>query len=209
MKARSKFTLVLGLAAAALALGSFAWAAIPGGDGTISGCYDRNSGQLRVTDVTSNQPKGCSTKEAPLTWNQQGPKGDKGDTGPSHSWVAAGGGLITATSNYGTTVATRSLPDGYYVISAKLVVEPSGLNVAPEVVRCMLGSSDNNGGNFDYAAATVSSDGAGAVDVATLSLQTVGLISGGNGLAAVKCHAPQQAKAGFVWITATQVGAID
>jgi hypothetical protein len=209
MKVRSKLTLVLGLATAALALGSFAVAAIPGGNGVINGCYDKGSGQLRVTDTATGQPKGCSTKEAPLVWNQQGPKGDKGDPGPSHAWVAGGGGLITATSNFGSTVATRSLPDGYYVISAKLVLEASGLNLTPEIVHCALSGSDSNGSNSDYAEATVSSNGAGPVDVATLTLQTVGLISGGNGSAVVKCHAPQQAKASYAWITATQVGGIN
>jgi hypothetical protein len=212
VKARSKFTLVLGTAALALVVGSLAWAAIPGGNGVINGCYDKGSGQLRVTDTATGQPKGCSTKETPLAWNQQGPQGlqgPKGDAGPSHSWVTDGGGLITATSNFGTTVATRSLPDGYYVISAKLIVGPPGLNVAPEIVRCRLAGSDDNGGNYDYAEATVSSDGAGPVNVATLSLQTVGLINGGNGAATVTCHAPQQAKASWVWITATQVGELD
>lgn len=45
---------------------------------TIYGCYDNKKGDLRrVSSPAACDPK----KETALTWNTQGPKGDKGDTG--------------------------------------------------------------------------------------------------------------------------------
>ena len=57
MKTRTKLTLFFA-ALAALALGSYAWAAIPDGTGTIHACYAKGSGALRVTNPETNQPKG-------------------------------------------------------------------------------------------------------------------------------------------------------
>lgn len=50
---------------------------IPGADGTIQGCYADATGQLRVVADAAQ----CRANESRLPWNQQGPKGDKGDTG--------------------------------------------------------------------------------------------------------------------------------
>ena len=73
-----------------LAGGGAALATIPDG-GTISACYAKGTGALRVIDAPSAQCKGF---ESPLSWNQtplqgpsgaagpQGPKGDQGDQGP-------------------------------------------------------------------------------------------------------------------------------
>jgi tail collar domain len=69
MKTRTKLALFFA-ALSALALGSFAWAAIPDASGTIHACYDKNSGALRVTNPDINAPKGCSAKELSLDWYQ-------------------------------------------------------------------------------------------------------------------------------------------
>jgi hypothetical protein len=69
------------LAATALA-GGVAWAAIPGSDGTIQGCYGKIGGILRVIDPSKGEK--CFGGEVPISWNQKGAKGDpgvKGDTG--------------------------------------------------------------------------------------------------------------------------------
>jgi hypothetical protein len=75
---------VAAFSACALA-GGVAWAAIPGGDGTINGCYLKVTGTLRVIDTAKGQH--ClSGLETPLSWSQQGPPGlpgAKGDTGPA------------------------------------------------------------------------------------------------------------------------------
>ena len=54
MKARKKLTIVLAGAVAALAVGSLAFAAIPDVNGVIHGCYDKQSGLMRVTDTDTN-----------------------------------------------------------------------------------------------------------------------------------------------------------
>ena len=69
------------------------FAAIPGDDGVIHGCYKKSDGGvLKVVDET------CKANERALSWNQQGiqgeqgekgdtgdqgPKGDQGDQGPA------------------------------------------------------------------------------------------------------------------------------
>src|SRR4051812_26401519 len=74
---RKKLTIALAGVFAALALGSIAWAAIPDG-GAIHGCYDKNTGALRVFDRQTGTPKTCTVKELALDWNQQGPAGADG-----------------------------------------------------------------------------------------------------------------------------------
>jgi hypothetical protein len=75
MKTRTKLAL-FSAALAALALGSFAWAAIPDATGTIHACYDKNTGALRVTNPETNVPKGCMAKEAAVEWYKGSPAAD-------------------------------------------------------------------------------------------------------------------------------------
>ena len=125
MKVGRKLIFTLTAAVAALAVGSFAWAAIPDGSGVIHGCYDKQSGQLRVNDTTTNQPKGCSTKEAALAWNEQGtpgiqgPKGDTGDPGPSAAVVLSRPTPKPVSLN--TIVGAVTL-SGKNLVSAKVVI---------------------------------------------------------------------------------------
>jgi hypothetical protein len=56
-----------------------AWAAIPGSNGVINGCYEKRTGILRVIDVEAG--KQCLSFETPISWNQQGRQGDVGATG--------------------------------------------------------------------------------------------------------------------------------
>jgi len=61
--------------------GAFAAAAIPGADGTITGCYTTAGGQqgnLRVVDAG----QACAKGETAIRWNQQGVKGETGPEGP-------------------------------------------------------------------------------------------------------------------------------
>ncbi len=79
MKARKKLTILLAGAAAALALGSIAWASIPDGNGVIHGCYGKSGGTLRVIDAASTT---CGGNETSIDWNQMGPAGAPGPAGP-------------------------------------------------------------------------------------------------------------------------------
>ena len=46
-------------------------------DGLIHGCVDNKKGKLRVV----SDPSECKSKETPLSWNQQGLTGDRGEPG--------------------------------------------------------------------------------------------------------------------------------
>ena len=56
-----------------------ALATIPATGGTISGCYEKKTGILRVIDAEAG--KTCLSFETPISWNQKGPKGDQGIAG--------------------------------------------------------------------------------------------------------------------------------
>ncbi|MGH3846924.1 MAG: hypothetical protein ACRDS0_36715, partial [Pseudonocardiaceae bacterium] len=78
----SRTTIVAGTAVLALAMGGTAYAAIPNSTtGVISGCYQTLLGNLRIIDTQAGQR--CNLLEKQLDWNQQGPRGPKGDTGPA------------------------------------------------------------------------------------------------------------------------------
>ena len=79
---------VLGATAVVVAFSGAAYAAIPGSDGTIKGCYattdalllgiPHSKGDMRAVDGAEN----CRSYEKTVTWNQKGPKGDPGPAGP-------------------------------------------------------------------------------------------------------------------------------
>jgi len=82
LKLRTKLGLTIATAAGVLAVASFAFGAIPDGSGEIHGCYDKQSGALRVTDTQTNLPKSCGAKELPLQWAMRGIQGLPGPAGP-------------------------------------------------------------------------------------------------------------------------------
>lgn len=89
---------------AAVVLGAgtaVAIAAIPSSDGVITACRvttGATPGQLRVIDTEATPPQTCTTDEATVTWNQQGPPGPQGDPGPPGD-----SGSGTDTSGTGST----------------------------------------------------------------------------------------------------------
>ena len=92
-----------------LAAAGVAYAAIPGDDGVIHGCYNTGSnpsGQLRLIDPATGAK--CSKNEYALSFNQQGPKGDRGEVGPQGPKGDTG-----ATGPQGPTGATGPIgPSG-------------------------------------------------------------------------------------------------
>jgi type VI secretion system secreted protein Hcp len=72
--------------------GAIAVAAIPGGDGTLKGCYATNTtlthakGDLRVVD----DGEACKSYEQTVSWSQRGPKGDPGPPGAASADLIAG-----------------------------------------------------------------------------------------------------------------------
>ena len=110
-RSRRVFRVALPTAAALGAGAAVAVATIPGGDGTITGCYltdTANSpnlriGQLRVIDQAlppqlpaggPNPAGACLPDEATISWNQRGPAGPQGSPGGAG---AAGAPLIGDT----------------------------------------------------------------------------------------------------------------
>jgi type VI secretion system Hcp family effector len=116
--ARGVFKIALPTAAALGAGAAVAVGSIPGGGGTITGCYAGTTGAyigadayappgaLRVIDPslpaqtvganTDTNPYGnadrqCTPEETQITWNQSGPAGPTGPTGPTGPQGAAGG----------------------------------------------------------------------------------------------------------------------
>jgi hypothetical protein len=117
------------------------WASVPDSAGLIHGCYNKNTGALRVIDTAKKQK--CLTSELALSWSQKGPTGpvgttgvtgptgDRGPTGPtgdlsnyytkseSDSRFAHGNGNVLAAR---VRLPIRSLSDP--VLSAPLLTLP-------------------------------------------------------------------------------------
>ena len=64
-----------------LAMGGFAFAAIPSTNGTINGCWER-AGDGRNLRVIDTAKESCKVDETAISWNQQGPIGPQGPQGP-------------------------------------------------------------------------------------------------------------------------------
>jgi hypothetical protein len=109
-----------GVAVGLLALlicGSAALATIPSSGGVISGCYLRVGGVLRVIDTARNQ-QCIPNLEVPISWNQagtQGPKGDPGSQGPKGDPGPEGPPGPAASLDVVMTSAARiNVPEGTY-----------------------------------------------------------------------------------------------
>jgi hypothetical protein len=78
---RKRLLLAGAFGAAGLLIGGIAYAAIPGGDGVIHGCYKTSNpakGALIAIDSTARCPNGYTG----LNWNKTGPQGEQGPQGP-------------------------------------------------------------------------------------------------------------------------------
>lgn len=80
MRIKHRAWILVGAVALLAIAGGVAYAAIPGADGVIHGCYTNKGGVLSVIDPSAGQT--CSALQAPISWNQQGPQGPQGDPGP-------------------------------------------------------------------------------------------------------------------------------
>jgi hypothetical protein len=84
----SRAALVLVAAGALVGVGyGVAYASIPAPDGTITSCYTKSTGAMRVIDPTTAS---CKTGETKLTWTQQGTAGPQGPAGPQGATGATG-----------------------------------------------------------------------------------------------------------------------
>jgi hypothetical protein len=199
---------VIASVAALAALGSGAYAAMPGGDGTIQGCSQKNNGQLRVIDTDGE----CRSAEIALEWNQTGPEGQKGDPGPagppgppgpsgtSRAFEASGTAFDQTTipaGEPGVDVLSKSLPAGKYVLSAS--VDVSNTSSGTTYVTCSIA------GPSPAASATAS---VGPFLRESLSID--GTLDFAGGTVTVRCiGAPNPSRAQARALTAIKVDSIE
>src|SRR4051794_19369748 len=79
-RVRMSPAVLVAVAAGTGGLGGVARGTIPDSGGVIRACYQKNHGDLRVIDTAKDK---CNPSEIALSWNQTGPTGPKGDTGPT------------------------------------------------------------------------------------------------------------------------------
>ncbi len=110
---------VIAVAAAALLLAMFVTANADVSESTIYACVKKSG----VPRIVSNGAV-CKSSETGLSWNSAGPpgppgeKGERGEAGPGTVAYAADDREQTALSGE-TTLLTKTLPPGSYVVAAK------------------------------------------------------------------------------------------
>jgi hypothetical protein len=102
--------------------GAVGWAAIPdSATGTLSGCYDKHDGALRIIDAQRGDA--CKKKENAVSWNQQGQRGPQGQPGPQGPTGPPG---PAASDQNASTLFTGLLPYQPNTWQATLSALPPG-----------------------------------------------------------------------------------
>jgi hypothetical protein len=101
----------------ALALDSNAFASIPSGSGTFSGCYRSAGGMNPLYVLDTAQQSACPAGMSLTAWSQTGPQGAQGSTGPQGPQGATGaqgpaGPNVDATTSTIGSVLLRDAPTG-------------------------------------------------------------------------------------------------
>jgi len=78
-----------------IGIGGVAAAQIPSADGTISSCYTKSTGAIRILDGDSGS---CKKGETSLTWNQHGNPGINGTNGTNG---VSGYSIVTSDKAFG------------------------------------------------------------------------------------------------------------
>jgi hypothetical protein len=168
--------MIVALAALFIAVGGFAFAAIPGPDGVIHACYKKRGGALSVVAGGKKCPRGTRA----LSWNQLGPTGAKGPKGANGTKGANGQAGVQGgegkKGDAGTAVA-------YARVAANGTLEPgdSGNQNKTVVAGNVEHDATTGAGHycfgglpFGVASAMVSPDSAGDINgdvVASVAVQ--------------------------------------
>jgi hypothetical protein len=117
LRSHLSYSNVAATIALVLATTGFAVAAIPDSSGSITGCYAKKKGNLRVIDAS----KKCRKGERKIAWNQEGPPGaagPKGDPGapgaPGATSVIARSDTVVGTTSGTARSATVTCPAGQH-----------------------------------------------------------------------------------------------
>ncbi len=172
MRRYSHRTLVLGLALALFGASvGIAGASIPQ-SGVYTGCYNKNTGALRVIDSAVAGQK-CASNERQITWGQTGPAGADGADGAdgtnamSKSFWSGPDFVIVpfglAGGAIGQVAATGPIPAGWWAVTGDLRIEVGGavrvwcslVSSAPGQTRGGLGLVELYTGDFDVSGVTV------------------------------------------------------
>lgn len=206
-----------------LALAGAAWAAIPGPEGIIHGCYSRSTGSLRVIN-TSVHAK-CTRKEHELNWAEQGPAGPrggggaKGATGPRGSTGAAGASGPPGPSNAFAGTQTGELelsparqvltsialaPGKYMFEASATIAEARGSHEAAEA-SCVLAGTPTPAGEAHANATLPGEEGAAQ----TIPLDGAFTLTGDDTIELACSRSSGTVSASHGQIDAIEVGAIN
>jgi hypothetical protein len=204
--------LLVGVCAAGIA-----YAAIPGPDGVIQGCYD-TGGNVKVVDALP-----CPKGYTPFAWNQQGPaggtgptgsQGPKGDTGdpgpaggrgPSDVYVTSSNDsqFSDAVGQFSEPVAHLDLPAGSYALTATL----RWINelTSAIAISCSIKVGSFTSEAFDRSRGATPGGGADAGTMAVSGVMTLTADSPAD----VICHSSAEFVIGSVDLMAVQVGNVN
>jgi hypothetical protein len=147
---------LLAASTAGLALtGGIAYATIPDSGGVIHTCFKPSdatkTGGAAFSVVDSESGATCKVGDTALTFNQQGPPGPagpqgpqgepgpagpQGDPGPSDAYSARQGSVALTDSR--TVILARDVPQGSYVVTARVEVFTGANTTGPRFVSCTL-----------------------------------------------------------------------
>lgn len=155
------------LAASLVAVGvaglvAVASASIPSSDGTIEACYQKNNGNLRVVD----EGQFCRNSEKPISWNQQGPKGEPGGQGSPGDLSSLEGMTCQRGSEEGTVAVSVDAETGVITMTCEVeVIDPcleTGTNCDTDVANC--GGLGNDVTDLDNVAEAGCMDGVPTIE---------------------------------------------
>lgn len=143
--------LAVGAATAALlAVGSIAYASIPGPDGVIHGCY-KTSAPAQGALITIDSAASCPSGYTALDWSQTGPQGPAGP--------AATSSVVTMTAHYAGQA-------GYFTANATVDC-PAGTHAINGGIQQTLADSPDPGATFSGTGSAVESVATENADLST------------------------------------------
>lgn len=174
--------LALSSLALVAALGGAAWAAIPGPEGIIHGCYNKRTGVLRVIDTAAHGK--CKRGESELNWMEVGPPGPRGGggprglrgetgatgptgpVGPSNAYTAGETSAVSLTGGQAREVLKLGLPAGDYAVTASVeIANEDDKHGGTEAAECALKRAASPTGEVTAAATVPSLEQASAQTV--------------------------------------------